>query len=93
MAEGKSTRWAGRSSSSSFYFCTDKLSKTVKSMPSLGFAFSSGKTGQVMVLGSREQKKSKTFFLALNYKKAIFYLKTTLYFFDRGSTMNWVLIF
>lgn len=66
----------------SFYFCTDKLSKMVKSMPSLGFAFSSGKIGQEMVLGSREHKKSKTFFLALNYKKATkFYLKTILYFF------------
>ena len=92
MAEGKSTRWAGRSSSCSFYLCTDKLSKVVKSMPSLGFTFSSGKEDKRWFWGLGNTRKAK-FLLALNYKKAIFYLKTILYFFDMGSTMSWLLIF
>lgn len=77
----------------SFCFCTDQLSKMVKSLPSLGFAFSSGKIGQKMALGSREHEKSKKFFLVLNYKKAIYLPENYFVFFDVGSTMNWLLIF
>lgn len=51
MAERKKPGGQPGAPSLSFGFCTDQLSKLVKSLSSLGFTFSSRKTGQKMALG------------------------------------------